>query len=84
METSDPATSPRKKQKLEMPSLDNEVEYATIQSPDANQSIGAHFVDEHSERAKEVACGITEFVSTDLLGFTGILKKRYAFSESSD
>ncbi|CAF9938405.1 hypothetical protein IMSHALPRED_000788 [Imshaugia aleurites] len=29
---------------------------------------------------KEIACGITEFVSPDLLGFSGILKKRYAFS----
>ena len=31
--------------------------------------------------SKEAACGITEFVSPDLLGFTGILKKRYAFTE---
>ena len=30
--------------------------------------------------SKEAACGITEFVSPDLLGFSGILKKRYAFS----
>lgn len=29
--------------------------------------------------SKEAACGITEFVSPDLLGFSGILKKRYAF-----
>ena len=28
---------------------------------------------------KEATCGITEFVSPDLLGFSGILKKRYAF-----
>ena len=28
---------------------------------------------------KEAACGITEFVSPDLLGFSGILRKRYAF-----
>lgn len=28
--------------------------------------------------SKEAACGITEFVSPDLLGFSGILKKRYA------
>ena len=28
---------------------------------------------------KEAACGITEFVSPDLLGFSGILKKRYVF-----
>ena len=29
--------------------------------------------------SKEAACGITEFVSRDLLGFSGILKKRYIF-----
>ena len=29
--------------------------------------------------SKEAACGITEFVSRDLLGFSGILKKRYTF-----
>ena len=29
--------------------------------------------------SKEAACGITEFVSPELLGFSGILKKRYAF-----
>ena len=28
---------------------------------------------------KEAACGITEFVSPDLLGFSGILKKRFVF-----
>ena len=28
---------------------------------------------------KETACGITEFVSPELLGFSGILKKRYDF-----
>ena len=26
---------------------------------------------------KEAACGITEFVSPELLGFSGVLKKRY-------
>lgn len=30
--------------------------------------------------SKEAACGITEFVSPDLLGFSGMLKKRYASS----
>lgn len=30
--------------------------------------------------SKEATYGITEFVSPDLLGFTGILKKRYALS----
>ena len=31
---------------------------------------------------KEAACGITEFVSRDLLGFSGILKKRYAYGNA--
>lgn len=31
----------------------------------------------HDQASKETACGITEFVCPDLLGFTGILKKRY-------
>lgn len=30
----------------------------------------------NDQLSKEAACGITEFVSPDLLGFTGILKKR--------
>ena len=29
--------------------------------------------------SKEAACGITEFVSPHLLGFSGVLKKRYAY-----
>lgn len=31
----------------------------------------------HEQLRKEVECGITEFVSPELPGFTGILKKRY-------
>lgn len=31
---------------------------------------------------KEAECGITEFVSPELPGFTGILKKRYYASEN--
>lgn len=31
----------------------------------------------HPQASKEIACGITEFVCPELLGFTGILKKRY-------
>ena len=31
------------------------------------------------EGSKEAVCGITEFVSPDLLGFSGILKKRFVF-----
>ena len=78
--------SPYKRQKLETPSFDDEMEHELPQAPSVKPTIGAEFADEHwkasnVERAKETACGITEFVSTNLLGFSGILKKRYAFSD---
>lgn len=31
----------------------------------------------YDNMTKEAECGITEFVSPDLFGFTGVLKKRY-------
>ena len=36
----------------------------------------------HEQLRKEAECGITEFVSPELRGFTGILKKRYYTSEN--
>lgn len=36
----------------------------------------------HEQLRKEAECGITEFVSPELPGFTGILKKRYYASEN--
>lgn len=36
----------------------------------------------HEQLRKETECGITEFVSPELPGFTGILKKRYYASET--
>lgn len=42
------------------------------------QSAPTDVADAQDDRySKEAACGITEFVSPDLLGFSGILKKRY-------
>ena len=38
---------------------------------------GDHQEADHDQLRKEAECGITEFVSPDLQGFTGILKKRY-------
>ena len=78
--------TPYKRQKLETPSFDDDMEHELPQAPSAKPTIGAESADEHRkasnvERAKETACGITEFVSTNLLGFSGILKKRYAFSD---
>ena len=78
--------SPYKRQKLETPSLNEELEHALPEAPSANPTMGTDCAHEHSiafngEREKETTYGITEFVSTNLLGFSGILKKRYAFSD---
>ena len=78
--------SPSKRPKLDTPSLNVEMEHALPEAPSANPTMGADFAHEHSivsseEHVKETTYGITEFVSTNLLGFSGILKKRYAFSD---
>ena len=65
--------SPRKKPKLEK-DFPNDREMAFL--PEAPDSASAQTEAPHLD--KEAACGITEFVSPDFLGFTGILKKRYA------
>ena len=76
--------SPYKRQKLEIPSLNDEIELP--QAPSANPTMGSDHAVEHpivfdGEREKEITYGITEFVSTELLGFNGIVKKRYALSD---
>lgn len=49
-------------------------------SADANRTLSEAFnaVQSSDTLDKEAVCGITEFVSPDLPGFTGVLKKRYA------
>ena len=86
METDPVSTlhSPYKRQKLETPSLNDEMELP--QAPGANPTMGSDRAVEHpivsdGEREKEITYGITEFVSTELLGFNGIVKKRYALSD---
>ncbi len=88
METDPDGTlhSPYKRQKLDMALSNVELKHALPEAPSTNPTMGADCAHEHSivsneEHAKEAAYGITEFVSTDLLGFSGILKKRYAFSD---
>lgn len=81
---SDFPTSPSKKPKLEMASATITMDRAMDKPPRAVSSIGSAAAHEHShvlneQQAREAASGITEFVSPDLLGFTGVLKKRYAF-----
>ena len=75
---------PYKRQKLETASFDEEMELP--QAPSAKPTMGGDRAVEHpivsdGERAKEITYGITEFVSTELLGFSGIVKKRYALSD---
>ena len=77
---------PYKRQKLETPLSDVESNHALPESSSTNSTMGANPAHEHSvipidERTKEARYGITEFVSTNLLGFSSILKKRYAFSD---
>ena len=81
---SDLPTSPSKKPKLEMASTTMIMDRATDQLPRAVPSMGSaaaydHLQFSNDQQASEAASGITEFVSPDLLGFTGILKKRYAY-----
>ena len=54
--------------------------FGTTELPGAEStSATVHVPDALDEGySKEAACGITEFVSPDLLGFSGVLKKRYA------
>ena len=73
--------SPRKKPRIEkdyppVVSLDGAVE---SQIDKANGSPKIRTSKEPDEQViKEIKYGITEFVSPDLLGFSGVLKKRYA------
>ena len=77
---------PYKRQKLEPPLSDVQSKHALPEVPSTNPTMEADLAHEHSvvfsdERAKETINGITEFVSTNQLGFSSILKKRYAFSD---
>ena len=76
---------PYKRQKLETPLSDVESKHVLPEASSTNPTMKTHPVHEHSvipsdEHAKEIMYGITEFVSTDLLGFSSILKQRYALS----
>ena len=78
--------SPSKRQKLDMALSNVELEHALPEAPNTNSTMRADCAHEHSivsseGPATEAAYGITEFVSTELLGFSGILKKRYALSD---
>jgi len=91
MDDTDPPATPTKKPKLEQTSTSTDVAMEDAQaelhtSADTQSAVPANHPQGGMLEAaqpidqlnKEAACGITEFVSPDLLGFTGILKKRYA------
>ena len=60
---------------LTKPNTFGPTEILNAQSTSATGDVADALDDGYS---KEAACGITEFVSPDLLGFSGVLKKRYA------
>ena len=77
---------PYKRQKLETPLSAVESKHALPEASSTNSTMEADVAHEYSvipsdEREKETMYGITEFVSTKLLGFSSILKKRYALSD---
>ena len=80
----EPPGSPRKKLKFEHPepapsSIDAAMQPNSAMTAASQELQGSHSPDQQHE--KEIRCGITEFVSPDSLGFSGVLKKRYALLE---
>lgn len=69
MERADIVESPRKRQKTDNDNTSSE-EVAVAVKPAADDA----------QLQKEIEVGITEFVSPENEGFSGILKKRYALS----
>lgn len=76
MEISEISTSPRKKLKVEHHTSVNPIMHQSILPPteDMADPLADHSTSEQMNN--EARCGITELVSPDLMGFTGILKKR--------
>ena len=77
MDPIDDQGSARKKIKIEQVSTKNFDEGAPLQNGPLMASSNNN---EFNQFTKEAECGITEFVSPELTGFTGILKKRCAKS----
>lgn len=79
MDDVDLQASPRKKLKAEHISMDGTMDDAMVIDETANIEPAPYDQQAVSREhlRKEAECGITEFVSPQLLGFTGILKKRY-------
>ena len=77
MDDTELQASPRKKLKTEHLSLDGTME-DTVAAPNELMPDGPPIEEDGPDTclSKEAECGITEFVSPDLPGFTGVLKKR--------
>ncbi|KAL8688002.1 MAG: hypothetical protein Q9224_004997 [Gallowayella concinna] len=75
MDESDLPTSPRKKLKIHHDPDINMADSAATKGPSAEPPEDGP--SEENRPGKEMQCGILEYVSPHLPGFTGILKKRY-------
>ncbi|KAL9103705.1 MAG: hypothetical protein Q9187_008978, partial [Circinaria calcarea] len=73
MDDQDLPSSPRKKLKMEQGHISN----STMGLDTTIDALPLQQEHHESQLSKEAEVGITEFVTPDLLGFTGILKKRY-------
>ncbi|KAL9098034.1 MAG: hypothetical protein Q9187_009747 [Circinaria calcarea] len=73
MDEPDLPSSPRKKLKMEQGHISN----STMGLDTTIDALALQQEHHESQLSKEAEVGITEFVSPDLPGFTGILKKRY-------
>lgn len=74
MERAEVVESPRKRLKVD--NVQNEQDVAVIAIPDPDSSSNLPTAAQ-AKGPKEVDVGITEFVTTDIPGFEGILKKRF-------
>lgn len=71
MEREEIVESPRKRQKVDnVQTEDNDTVVAEVPAVESSSSSNA-------QATREVDVGITEFVSADIPGFEGVLKKRF-------
>lgn len=76
MEGADIVESPRKRLKTEDTAVSDDVVLPPSTVP-ALEAESVKISDGDAQALKEVEVGITEFVSADNVGFSGVLKKRY-------
>lgn len=76
MESADIQQPPFKKVKSQHISMDGAMDEMANTHATVIANVGSNQDIAHDQFCKELECGITEFVSPKLPGFTGILKKR--------